>query len=314
MQRNFWQNKKVLITGAGGFVGSHLSLYLSKRGAIVVGISRHSNGNNFRKVDVTDKKKLEQVFRHNSFFACFHLAGDALVEQGKDAPFQTLQNNIFGALNILEICRLYNVSRIIIASTVHVYGDAQLPYREDNPSRPSRPYETSKTCVDIIAQSFADTFRLPVLIPRFVNIYGPGDLHFTRVIPKTIRSILTGKNPTLWGGKAIREFLYVDDVVAAYDLLAQMSDPQIEKNRIYNFGSTQSISIENLIDKIISIVGTYVSIKKVSQKRSDELPEDRVSWTKAKQVLGWKPTVDLEKGLDKTVSWYRNYFVLRKDR
>ncbi len=307
MSNNFWKNKSVLVTGAAGFVGSHLCNFLHKNGASVMGISRSKNISNSICVDITNRKKLEKIFQKIKPYACFHLASDALVEKGQEKPYETIKNNIVGSLNVLELCRLFHVPRIIIASTVHVYGDTPSPYHEDNPPRPSRPYETSKTCVDIVAQSYADTFHLPVLIPRFVNIYGPGDLHFSRIIPKTIQSILLGKRPTMWGGTAMREYLYVDDVIRAYATLTQIEDRLIEKNRIYNFGTKEDISVQQLINKIIFLCNSKLKIQKILIGRKDEISSQRVSWEKARRVLHWEPEIFLDDGLKKTIRWWTEY-------
>lgn len=301
MQKKFWVNKRVLVTGAGGFIGSHLTDYLRVRGARVIGTERN-------KLDVTNYVPLAKLFDAHAFDICYHLAADPLVESGQEHPYTTLKNNLLSALNVLELCRLNNIRRIIIVSTVHVYGDGDGLFYEENPPRPSRPYETSKTCVDLMSQSYADTFHIPVLIPRFVNIYGPGDLNFTRVIPKTIKSILRKRNPSLWGGSAVREYLYIEDALRAFDFLAQMSGQQIEKNRIYNFGSRESISVTDLMEKIITLAKSNNKIKKIPNGRIDEIKEQKISWNKAKRVFGWEPRIDLNIGLQMTIDWYRRHY------
>lgn len=313
MQKKFWSHKKVLITGANGFVGRQLVRYLTSLGADVTQIVRNI-GDNPKAIacDIANRSSLESIFSQNSFFACFHLAADALVEQGESLPYETLKNNIFGALNILELGRIYKTKRLIIASTVHVYGDSQNPYEEGDPPRPSRPYETSKTCVDVIAQSYADTFDLPVLIPRFANIYGPGDLHFSRIIPKTIKNILHNVPPTMWGGNAVREYLYIDDVLRAYEMLAVIKDSQIEKNRIFNFGTGITISASSLIRTIMKLSCSDLKIKKIPAARENEISVQRVNWNKAKRILGWRPIFDLPHGLERTIDWYKDYFRINR--
>src|SRR3989338_6199066 len=182
MKSHFWKGKKVLVTGAGGFLGTALSTKLREEGAIVVAVSRIVHRQGIIAADVASKRKLEVLFSPRNLFACFHLAGEALVEEGKESPYRTFQNNILGTLNILELSKIYHVARVVVSSTVQVYGDAKPPTTEDIFPRPSRPYETSKTCADLIAQSYADSYHLPVLIPRFANIYGPGDTNFSRLI------------------------------------------------------------------------------------------------------------------------------------
>lgn len=309
MPNNFWENKTAIITGSGGFVGCQLVAYLEARNARVTGIVRKTAKRpKEARVDVTSLPELKRIFSHLKPDVCFHLAGETLVESGQTDPYQTLKNNLMGTLNMLELCRAHQVRRLVIASTVHVYGVSALPYAETTPARPSRPYETSKTCADLMAQSYADSFNLPVVIPRFVNIYGPGDLHFSRIIPKTMKSVLTNKSPTLWEGGAVREYLYITDVLRAYDLLAQISDKELEKNRIFNFGSLEAISARDLIEAILKIAGKRVKIKKVAPAREKEISIQQTDWSKAKRILGWKPEVKLTQGLKLTLDWYRDYF------
>jgi len=237
------------------------------------------------------------------------LASDAIVEFGSKEPYQTFSNNIVSALNILEASRICHIGRLIIASTSHVYGKASLPYHENEPARPSRPYETSKTCVDLMAQSYADSYNLPVLIPRFVNIYGPGDTNISRVIPKTIQSVVQGKNPTMWGGNAKREYLYIDDAIQAYNLLGQITDVQLEKNRIYNVGTGDPISVRELLLKIIALSSQKLSITKIENGREEELREQIVSSEKIKRVMKWAPQVNLDRGLSLTYEWYKTVHI-----
>ncbi|MCL4359698.1 NAD-dependent epimerase/dehydratase family protein [Patescibacteria group bacterium] len=308
MPKNFWAGKRVLITGAGGFVGRHLFAFLSREGARVTGIVRgSSSGRGTLTCDITDIRNLAAAFRKTPYFACFHLASDALVEEGEERPYETIRNNVIGALNILELCRTNTVRRIIVASTAHVYGDASLSFSENDPPKPSRPYETSKACVDIMSQSYADSYHLPVLIPRFVNIYGPGDPSMTRIIPKTIRSILAGRRPEMWGGSAEREYLYIDDAVRAYDVLGKIEASAIERNRIFNFGGFRSITVEALVKKIISVSGAKTSVQRIPSPREEEARVQHVQSDKAYRILGWRPRIDLDEGLGNTVAWYRTH-------
>lgn len=305
MQITSWANKRILITGTRGFIGSHLLEYFTSKKATILGVSRGGHrGDNEIGLDVTDYKKLATVVKKFKPNAFFHLASEALVESGQSDPYRTFHNNIIGALNVLEICRIERIQRIIIASSVHVYGNSPLPYREDEPARPSRPYETSKASIDLIAQSYADSFNLPVLIPRFVNIYGPGDTNKTRIIPKTIDALIRGGRPTLWAGGATRDYLYIDDAIHAYDLLGKISDTQIERNRIFNFATGHQVSAKTVIDMIVTMMDKSVSVKKIQDVREHELEKQDVVWIKAKNVLGWQPTVDLMSGLKPTIAWY----------
>ncbi len=299
---------RLLITGSRGFVGSHVVARCRKQGIIVFGTSRKRSGKNVYKIDSTDFSQLNSFMRTKNITACIHLAGESIVEEGQENPHKTFSTNIQGALNVLEASARNNLMRVIIASTSHVYGSTTVPYHEDDLLHPTRPYETSKACIDLIAASYAETYGLPVLIPRFVNIYGPGDLNFSRIIPKTIRSVLRGENPEMWGdGKIIRDYLYIDDVVDAYMKLLTVDKRKIPRSTVLNFGSDSLISVKKLINRIISLSGKRLRIKHVTSPRDAEIKRQYVSWKKAQQILGWHPTVDLDEGIAITIDWYRRY-------
>ncbi len=302
------KNKRVLITGINGFIGNYLSQRLSKEGALVYGISDSIAKNNIYKITVTNYNELDEFIRKEKIHIIFHLAAKSLVEDGQSDPYKTFQTNINGTLTILELARKHAIEKVILASTAHVYGDNKLPYREEYTPKPSRPYETSKACADLIAQSYADNFSLPVLIARFVNIYGPGDLHFTRLIPKTIKSIIENEPPKMWGVGTIRDYLYIDDAMDALIALAYYPVSQSLPNRFFNFGVGNKVSVEDIIQKLIKLSRKNIYINKISQTRAQEISAQYVSWEKAKTLLHWKPKYTLDEGLQITYSWYEDYF------
>lgn len=302
-------DKRILITGSQGFIGSHLVKRLTKLGAVLYGTSRSISGDNLYKIDILNFEQLNLLMQRKKINCCIHLAGESVVEAGQQNPYQTFSVNIQGTLNILEAGRRNKVERIIIASTSHVYGNNSLPYKENDPPQSTRPYETSKACSDFIAESYAQTFHLPVLIPRFVNIYGPGDLNFSRIIPKTIRSIVLGNKPEMWGDGAVsRDYMYIDDSIDAYVLLIQKKIPVFQDNHIFNFGSKNVINVRDLIQKIIKLSGKKLLIKKnTKETRVSEINSQYVSWDKAKRILGWEPKVTLDQGLKLSLEWYKKY-------
>lgn len=304
---NYWKNKPVLITGIQGFVGSHLAKALEKRGAVVWGVSRSVEEGHILKANIIEYATIDQIIKEKKITVCFHLAAESIVESGQEDPYQTLKINTLGTLNILECARKNNMEKVIIASTAHVYGDNHLPFKEEYTPRPTRPYETSKTCLDLIAQSYIETFNLPVLISRFCNIYGPGDKNFNRLIPKTIKSVLTDEQPLMWGGKSLRDYLYIDDAIVAYLKLAEVSIPTVGKNRIFNFGTGEHYTVEQVIKMIIHMTGGKVAIKKIADRRSNEILKQYVSSTKAKRLLKWSVKVSFEEGLKKTIAWYKKH-------
>jgi CDP-glucose 4,6-dehydratase len=307
MKKNFWKNKSVLITGIQGFVGSHLAKELDKKGAIVWGLSRSVKEKNILKANIIEYSLINNIIKEKKIAICFHLAAESIVESGQEDPYQTLKINTLGTMNILESARQNNIEKVIIASTVHVYGDNPLPFKEEYTPRPTRPYETSKACLDLIAQSYIETFDLPVLISRFCNIYGPGDKNFNRLIPKTIKSVLFNERPLMWGGGSLRDYLYIDEVISAYVKLAEVSIPSVGKNRIFNFGTGDHYTVEEVINLVIKSSGNGVRIKKISKGRSNEIMKQYVSSAKAKRLLGWSSKIPLDVGLKRTLDWYKKY-------
>lgn len=307
MNNKSFKNKRILVTGINGFIGKALEKRLSSLGAIVFGISKSMGNDKILKSNILDYEKVDKFIKNSNIQICYHLAGESLVEEGQNHPYETFRVNTEGTLNILESARKNNLEKIIIASTSHVYGDNLVPYLEEYTPRPSRPYETSKACTDLIAQSYADSFNLPVLIPRFANIYGPGDVNFNRLIPKTIRNVLASRSPEMWGGTVRRQYLYIEDAIDAYLLLGTLDNELIEKNRIYNFGTDKLVSVKELIDKIITLSKKNVSIQYIESKRQGEISLQYMSSNKAKRILNWKSSITLNEGLKKTIAWHSDY-------
>lgn len=305
---SFWKGKPVLITGINGFIGSHLADALEKKGAIVWGITRSKETKRAIKANIIDYSRIDEIIKEKKIAVCFHLAAESIVESGQEDPYQTFKINTLGTLNILESTRKNNLEKLIIASTSHVYGNNPLPFKEEYSPRPSRPYETSKTCIDLIAQSYAEIFNLPVLITRFCNIYGPGDINFNRLIPKTAKSVLAGIPPTMWGGGAVREYMYIDDVIDGYRELAQVPIETVGKNRIFNFGTGHRLSVRQVMSKVIKASGAKLKIEKIPGGRPLEIEAQYVSSAKAKKLLHWSAKVPFDEGLQKTMKWYEEYF------
>lgn len=309
------KTKRVLVTGGAGFVGRNLIKHLYKNGYTIYSFERNKkvqlNSAYVKDIiigDITNWKVTENCFKKLKIDLCFHLASHALVDSGTISPLETLKNNIEGTWNILESSRMHHVKRVIIASTAHVYGDnKRVPYKEYYTPRPSRIYETSKTCADIIAQSYIVSYNAPIFIGRFSNIYGPGDMNTSRIIPKTIGSILQRENPTIWGGTAVRDYLYIDDACNAYVKLAGATIGE-RKNHIFNFGSGTIINVKELVKKIIDLSGENLQIDVQKLGRKDEIQTQYVSSDKARRLLKWKAKVPLEDGLKKTLKWYKNSY------
>jgi len=306
------KNKNILITGITGFIGSNLSKKLTEIGANVFGISRSNQNDYIEKIDLQNLEELDRYMKEKKITICFHLAGESIVESGQKHPHNTFQSNILSTLNILETAKINNLEKIIISSSAHVYGKHTPPCTELDIPKPSIPYETSKLCADLISQSYATTYGLPIFIPRFVNVYGPGDANISRLIPNTINSILLDKNPTMWGGKALRDYIYIDDVVSAYLHLA-CANKNIAGNKIiFNFGSNNIVSVSEVITTLIDVSGKNLKIVRIPSNRDNEITKQYVSWDKANKLLGWSPNVSLDKGLALTYQWYKNQIIKKE--
>lgn len=306
MNKNL-RNKKVLITGSSGFIGSHLWNKLIKSRAHVVGISKKPVRKGEIRGDVTNFTFVDRVIKKYKIQTIFHLASQPIVDIGVSSPRKTLETNIRGTWNILEAARLNQVRRVIVASTAHVYGDSanNSPFRETACLEATRPYETSKVCSDLLAQSYRTTYPLSIFIPRFVNIYGPGDENFSRIVPKTMKATIKNKNPEIWGGKAVRDFLFIDDAIAAYLLLAKKAD-DLKDSGIYNFGVGKPINVVDLAKLIIALSDNKnLEVLVTPSNREKEIKIQYVSFQKAKKNLGWKAKVSLKEGLKKTWQWYK---------
>lgn len=320
--KKFWNNKRVFITGGSGFIGQALSKRLSELGARVYVLHKTGDKPGLLSKDqpllknqtiiegeICDTRFIDNLFKKNDFEICFHLAAKPLVLEGKEneSPLSTFEVNIMGTLNILEAVRRHKIQGLVVASTAHVYGESKLPFLERYLPQPSSPYETSKACADILAQTYNKYYKLPVAIARFVNIYGPGDSN-KRIIPKTIQLILQNQSPELYDVETKRSYLHIDDAVNGYVTLAEKLEELRGKNAniIYNFGSNKIYSNKDIINKILTLMKREDIIPKVIKStREKEIAAQYVSSAKAKRNLGWSPKISIEDGLENTIRWYR---------
>ena len=318
-------NNRVLITGATGFIGSNLTKALVNKGARVIALTSRKGSNKqliasdewfmginkWETGNVVNFNKVNDIVARNKIEIIFHLAAQALVEKGAENPAKTFKVNVEGTWNVLEAARRYKVKKVIVASTTHVYGDnPNIPYKEEYCPRPTRPYETSKACAELIARSYASTYGLYVCTPRFVNVYGPGDLNFIRLVPNILKTVINGESPMIWNKRIVRDFLYVDDAVRAYLAMAEKNLKKKEGAHVFNFGSGKARSIYDIAEKIVRISkNKKVKITKGERPegREGEILKQYVTIAKAKKELGWGPKVSLNEGLKKTYSWYKNF-------
>lgn len=321
-ETSFWNERPVLVTGGGGYIGGWLVKGLLDRGARVVCLLRdgvphdslvlHGIAERVYVVrgDVCDLSVVERAINEYDVDAVFHLAAQSQVGTANRSPLSTFESNIRGSWVVLEAARTSStVTRMAIASSDKAYGSAdKLPYDEDFPLNGRYPYDASKSCTDIIAQTYAHTYETPVAITRCANVYGGGDLNFKRIVPDTIRHLIAGSAPIIRSdGTFLRDYLFVEDAVAAYLRLAERaSDPDI-RGQAYNFGTGKPVSVLDVVNTLIAIHGKQIEPVILDQAKA-EIHSQYLDCTRAKTVLDWTATHDLEAGLRKSYEWYADYF------
>lgn len=323
MSSTFWQDRPTLVTGATGLLGSWLTRQLVELGAEVVCVVRdwvpeselvHSQTIQRVKVvrgDVNDAALLERALGEFEIDTVFHLAAQTIVSIANRNPISTFETNVRGTWLMLEACRRSpRVRQIVLASSDKAYGTApKLPYTEETPLHGLHPYDVSKSCADLIAQTYGKTYELPVAITRCGNFYGGGDLNWNRVVPGTIRSLFRGASPVIRSdGKYVRDYIHVEDGAAAYMLLAErLAENPALRGRAFNFSTEERYTVLELVQKISERMGIDLAPTVLSEARS-EIIEQSLDASRAKTELGWKPLLGLEQGLDRTIAWYREFF------
>jgi len=318
----FWQDRPVLVTGSTGLLGSWLIPRLVELKSDVVCIIRDwiprskllldgfSEKVKIVRGDICDQRLVDRVLNEYEINLVFHLAAQTIVGIANANPVSTFESNIKGTWVLLESCRKISCVRgIVIASSDKAYGDQEkLPYTEDMPLRGKYPYDVSKTCADLLAQSYAHVYKLPVGITRCGNFYGGGDLNWNRIVPGTIRSIIRGRNPVIRSnGQLVRDYFYIEDAVEAYLLLARhLVEDQSLHGQAFNFSNEEPISVLDIVLLISKLMGSELA-PVILNEPVNEIKDQYLSSEKARNMLGWKARYNIKEGLELTIGWYRNY-------
>jgi CDP-glucose 4,6-dehydratase len=320
---DFWRDRRVLVTGCTGILGSWLTSSLLGRGADVIGLVRDwvpqsqlvLSGTHERiktvRGDVTDYALLERTLSEYEIETVFHLAAQTIVPIANRNPLSTFETNIKGTWLLLEATRrVGTVKRVMVASSDKAYGTHErLPYTEDAPLLAHHPYDVSKACAEMLARTYAVTYDLPVAITRCANLYGGGDLNWNRIVPGTMRSVIYGEPPIIRSdGTLVRDYLYVQDSVAGYMRLAQALDNPALAGEAFNFGMDQPKSVLEIVKAIIAASDHPEIEPIILNEAPNEIQEQYLSSEKAGNLLGWEPAFSLEQALTETLAWYKAFF------
>jgi len=335
-----WSTKNVLVTGVNGFVGGNIAKDLVMRGANVVGLVRNLDQRSllyFENIDkaitivvgdLCDRALLERIMVEQMIDVVFHLAAQVEVGVGVTSPYTTWETNVRGTYTLMESIRQYApaVKAVVVASTDKAYGSYpidMMPYQEDYPLRPQYPYDTSKACSDLIAQSYAtELFELPVVITRFCNIYGPGQLNFSALIPDAISGALKcSEFRPRSNGEYLRDFLFISDVIELYIKIAEkiISDPDRLRGEIFNAGTCEPRTVRSIIEEIYRQCDNGSDLELVlaqmeSCETTGEIKTQYMDYRKAERFFGWSPTTNFHDGIANTIQWFRHYLSIQHQR
>lgn len=313
-----WAGRVALITGVGGFIGSALAAELLRRDATVVGIVRDSAGMRMletlaihRRIHVVtgsvDHPGIAlRALNEYDVDTIFHLAAQTHVSVANRSPVPTFETNLAGTWMVLDAARQSPLVRgVVIASCDKAYREPVAAERIGDQVPPGmNPYEASKVCADILAQSYAATFPLPVGIVRAVNVYGPGDLNWQHLIPGSIRSALGGEDPVVRSdGTPLREYLYLADAVDGFLTVAERL-PELS-GRPLVLGTGKPHTVLQVVRRVLDEVGVAGLQPRILAETAPESADRCVGYADIRGRTGWHPEVGIEEGLHRTVEWFR---------
>jgi CDP-glucose 4,6-dehydratase len=313
--------KNVFVTGAYGLLGAWMVSALLDEGADVTVLKRDDNPRaalsllglarrvNIVRGDLRDFTLMQRALGEYEIDTVFHLAAQTIVGTANRSPIPTFEANIRGTWTLLEACRLHGEPSVIVAASDKAYGSHdELPYREDFALQARFPYDVSKACTDLIARSYFHTYGLPVAVTRLANIYGGGDTNRSRLVPEAVAAALAGRAPIIRSdGTPERDFLYVEDAASAYLTLGRALEADNgARGEAFNAGGERPHAVREVVDLICKVAGSDVEPDiRGTGTPAGEIDRQYVDSTKLRTLTGWRPAVELEEGLRRTVDWYR---------
>jgi CDP-glucose 4,6-dehydratase len=326
---SIWHDRPVYVTGGTGLLGGWLVRELRARGADVVCLVRdwrpkssllqtgELEGVTVVSGRIEDQPLQERLLNEYEITTVFHLAAQTIVGTANRNPVSTFESNIAGTWSLLEACRRCpTIGQIVVASSDKAYGaNPELPYTESTPLCGTHPYDVSKSCADLIAQTYACTYELPVAVTRCGNLFGGGDLNWNRLVPGTIRSVVRGERPVIRSnGKFTRDYLYIEDVVEAYLLLAEhLSRAPELGGQAFNFSYGDPVDVIQMATRVMSAMDVDLELD-IRSEASAEIEHQYLDASKAARVLAWEPRYSVDEGLRRTIAWYRRFFESDQDR
>jgi CDP-glucose 4,6-dehydratase len=328
MGNTAWAGRRVLVTGGHGFVGGHLTERLAGLGAdcFVLAIERPresylslsgtESGVTVILGDVADGAAVERVLKGHDIQAVFHLAAQAIVGTAGRSPLPTFEANVRGTYVLLEESRRAwesgrgALQAVVVASSDKAYGEQpDLPYTEAHPLNGLNPYDASKACTDILTRCYAQSYGLPAAVTRCANIYGPGDLNLSRMVPSVLRDLAHGRRPVIRSdGTPVRDYLYVTDAVDGYLQLGVHVLAGEGVGEAVNFGTGDPVSVLQVTREMVEVSGRTDLQPDVQGTASGEISRQYLDATRANRSLGWAARVSRREGLQASWEWYREYF------
>lgn len=320
--QTFWRDRSVFVTGCTGLLGSWLTHELVEQKARVIGLVRDSvPRTNFLRLHLNERITtvrgeienyflLERILNEYEIETVFHLAAQSIVTIANRNPLSTFETNIKGTWSLLEACRRSStVKRIIVASSDKAYGEQkELPYKEGAPLCGIHPYDVSKSCADLLAMTYWNTYRLPVCVTRCGNLFGGGDLNFNRIVPGTIRKALLNEPPIIRSdGTLKRDYFCVNDAADAYLMLAEQMETLGCYGEAFNFSHERPMTVLEITETILRLMDKKKLRPIIRNEAVGEILSQYLSAEKARKVLGWEPIYSLETKLQKTIEWYKAY-------
>jgi len=316
----FWRDRRVLITGANGFIGAWLAEALVDLGARVIGYDKFDRGAldlhpglepriGLVLGDLTDQPRLEATLAERDIQTLYHLGAQSSISIARGSPVSAFESNIRGTWSVLDACRAFGeLETIVVASSNTVYGEHERwPFDESFALNASHPYAASKACTDILARCYAATWGLPIAIARATNTFGEFDPHLDHIVPGTMMALLRGERPDIRSdGTPSKGYLYIKDTVAGYILLGERAaDPEV-RGQAVNFHPDRPTSVLELVRTIVAVAGR-ADLKPQVTGGPGKYEYEHLSNRRARELLGWSPRYSLEEGLRETFTWYREH-------